>query len=54
LEARADTGCFWRALRELGTTEEILARLAREFKTSLLACYRSLELAAGGCPRARA
>lgn len=42
LGARADTGCFWRALRKLGSTEDILARLARDFKTSLLACYRSL------------
>jgi len=51
LGASADTGFFWRALRELGPTEEILARLARDFKTSLLACYRSLRLAAGSCPR---
>ena len=33
---------FWRAVRELGSTEAILARLARDFKTSLLWCYRSL------------
>lgn len=33
---------FWRAMRKLGPTEEILARLARDFKTSLLGCYRSL------------
>ena len=51
LGASADVGCFWRALRELGSTEEILARFARDFKTSLLACYRSLRLAAGSCPR---
>ena len=50
LEASADVGCFWRALRKLGSTEEILARLACDFKTSLLGCYRSLRLAAGGCP----
>jgi hypothetical protein len=37
-----DLGCFWRALRKLGSLEEILVRLAREFKTSLLGCYRSL------------
>ena len=42
LGARADLGCFWRALRELGPTGDILIRLAREFKTSLLACYQSL------------
>lgn len=54
LGARADVGCFWRALRELGSTEEILTRLARDFKTSLLACYRSLGLASGTCPRASA
>jgi len=35
-------GWFWPALRELGATRQILARLARDFKTSLLACYRSL------------
>jgi hypothetical protein len=33
---------FWRAMRELGSTGGILARLARDFKTSLLGCYRSL------------
>ncbi len=33
---------FWRAVRKLGSTEEILVRLARDFKTSLLGCYRSL------------
>ena len=37
-----DLGCFWRALRKLGSLEEILVRLARDFKTSLLRCYRSL------------
>lgn len=35
-------GWFWPALRQLGSTESILIRLARDFKTSLLACYRSL------------
>jgi hypothetical protein len=54
LGASADTGSFWRALRELGSTQEILARLARDFKTSLFACYRSLGLAAGSCPRGSA
>jgi len=34
--------CFWRALRELGSTMDTLHRLARDFKTSLLGCYRSL------------
>lgn len=43
LEATADLGRFWRALRKLGSTGDILARLARDFKTSLLACYRSLQ-----------
>jgi hypothetical protein len=39
-----DTGIlwFWQALRKLGPPEDTLARLARDFKTSLLACYRSL------------
>jgi hypothetical protein len=41
-QARADAGCFWRSLRKLGTLEDILARLARDFKTSVLGCYRSL------------
>lgn len=40
--ANADICRFWRALRELGPTMDILVRLAREFKTSLLGCYRSL------------
>ena len=39
LGASADVGCFWRALRELGSTGDILVRLARDFKTSLLGCY---------------
>lgn len=43
LEANTDLGRFWRALRKLGSTGDILARLARDFKTSLLACYRSLQ-----------
>ena len=34
-------GCFWRALRKCGSLEVILVRLARDFKTSLLGCYRS-------------
>jgi hypothetical protein len=38
----AGIGWFWRALRQLGPTERMLVRLARDFKTSLLACYRSL------------
>jgi len=33
---------FWSALRKLGSTADILLRLARDFKTSLLWCYRSL------------
>ena len=37
-----DIGSFWRALRKLGSTGEILLRLARDFKTLLLRCYRSL------------
>ena len=36
-----DLGCFWRALRKLGSLGEILVRLARDFKTSLFGCYRS-------------
>jgi len=42
LRARRDLSGFWRALRELGSTEAMLPVLAREFKTSLLGCYRSL------------
>jgi hypothetical protein len=37
-----DFDWFWRALRKLGPTQRILAGLARDFKTSLLACYQSL------------
>lgn len=37
-----DLGGFWRALRMIGRLEEILLHLAAKFKTSLLACYRSL------------
>lgn len=37
-----DTSLFWRALRELGSTGDNLLWLARQFKTSLLWCYRSL------------
>jgi len=33
---------FWRAVRKLGSTGETLVRLARDFKTSLLGCYKSL------------
>jgi hypothetical protein len=42
MQASCDLGCFWRALRELGSTQQILVRLARDFKTSLLRCYCSL------------
>ena len=42
LHASGDTGCFWRALRTLGTTTGMLVLLAREFNTSLLHCYLSL------------
>ena len=37
-----DIASFWRALRKLGSMIEMLLRLARDFKTSLLRCYRSL------------
>lgn len=37
-----DLGSFWRALRVIGRLGEILLHLAAKFKTSLLACYRSL------------
>jgi len=37
-----DIASFWRALRKLGPLIEMLLRLARDFKTSLLGCYRSL------------
>ena len=40
--ANTDICGFWRALRELGSTMAILLHLARDFKTSLLRCYRSL------------
>ena len=42
-QASTDTGCFWRALRKLNPLMDILARLARDFKTSLFGCYRSLQ-----------
>ncbi len=42
LGACGDVSCFWRALRKLSSTEDTLTRLARDFKTSLLGCYRSL------------
>ena len=38
-----DPGGFWRALRMIGRLGEILLHLAANFKTSLLACYRSLK-----------
>ena len=38
-----DLGGFWRALRMIGRLREILLHLAAKFKTSLLACYRSLK-----------
>ena len=38
-----DPGGFWRALRMIGRLGEILLLLAAKFKTSLLACYRSLK-----------
>lgn len=41
-QSSADLGCFWRALRKLGSTAEILVRLARDFKSSLFGCYRTL------------
>lgn len=37
-----DVRGFWRAMRKLGPTMKTLVWLAREFKTSLLFCYRSL------------
>lgn len=42
LLAGGSIGCFWRAMRELGSTQEMLLRLAGDFKTSLLGSYRSL------------
>lgn len=42
-QASTDTSCFWRALRKLNPLMGILARLARDFKTSLFGCYRSLQ-----------
>jgi len=38
-----DLGGFWRALRMIGRLGEIILLLATKFKTSLLACYRSLK-----------
>jgi hypothetical protein len=38
-----DPGGCWRALRMIGRLGEILLLLAAKFKTSLLACYRSLK-----------
>lgn len=37
-----DISGFWQAMRELGSTQNILIRLARDFKTSLLGCCRCL------------
>ncbi len=37
-----DIGSFWQAVRKLGSTGVILLRLDRDFKTSLMRCYRSL------------
>jgi len=37
-----DLSGFWRALRELGPAMDTFLRLARDFKTSLLGCYKSL------------
>jgi hypothetical protein len=37
-----DIGCFWRAMRELGSTADILVAMARDFKAALLGTYRSL------------
>lgn len=42
LFVEASMGSFWRALRQLGPTASILIRLARDFNTSILGCYRSL------------
>jgi hypothetical protein len=33
---------FWRTFREWGSTQSSLVAMARNFKTSLLGCYRSL------------
>lgn len=41
--ARTGIDRFWSALRKLGSTGEILIQLARDFKTSLLGSYRSLQ-----------
>ncbi len=38
-----DPGGFWRALRMIGRLGDILLHLTAKFKTSLLACYRSLK-----------
>lgn len=35
---------LWKGLREWGNLKEILYRLARDFKTSLLGCYRCVRL----------
>jgi transposase-like protein len=40
--AKTNVSLFWRAMRALGPTVDILAQLARQFKTSLLGSYRSL------------
>lgn len=37
-----DWAGFWRALRVLGPAMDTFLRLARDFKTSLLRCYKSL------------
>ena len=45
--ARGDLCTFWQALRKIAALADMLVQLAEDFKTSLLADYRSLNFALG-------
>ena len=45
--ARGDLSTFWQALRKIASLADMLVQLAEDFKTSLLAHYRSLDFALG-------
>jgi hypothetical protein len=45
--AGGDLCTFWQALRKIASLADMLVQLAEDFKTSLLADYRSLSFALG-------
>jgi Fe-S-cluster-containing hydrogenase component 2 len=45
--AQGDLSTFWQALRKIASLADMLVQLAEDFKTSLLAAYRSLNFALG-------